>query len=70
MSSQITKRCTVCGRFRAYEADDQFCIPCGNEALEEECVCGRAFDYALGEDAAIHCPRCGMVFYRTEGGMQ
>ena len=56
-----TKRCTVCGRFRAYDPDDEFCIVCGNDALERECSCGRAFDYALAETGDIHCPRCGRV---------
>jgi len=56
-----TKRCTVCGRFRAYDMDDEFCIGCGHEGLESECSCGRAFDYALAETGDIHCPRCGRV---------
>lgn len=57
----ITKRCTVCGRFRAYVAEDEFCIGCGHEGLESECECGRAYDYALAESSDIHCPRCGRV---------
>ena len=57
----ITKRCTVCGRFRAYDTDDEFCIGCGHEGLESECECGRAYDYALAEAGDIHCPRCGRV---------
>jgi hypothetical protein len=57
----ITKRCTVCGRFREYDAEDEFCIGCGNESLESECQCGRAFDYALTESGDLHCPRCGKV---------
>ena len=57
----ITKRCAVCGRFRDYDADDAFCIVCGNEALEAECACGRSFDYALAEQGEVHCPRCGRV---------
>jgi hypothetical protein len=57
--SAATKRCTVCGRFRAYDADDGFCIGCGHEGLEAECTCGRSFDYALAESGDIHCPRCG-----------
>ena len=36
----ITKRCSVCGRFRAYDPDDVFCIGCGHEGLESECECG------------------------------
>ncbi|MES2179592.1 MAG: hypothetical protein V4550_17160 [Gemmatimonadota bacterium] len=57
----ITKRCAVCGRFRAYDADDEFCIVCGNSELESHCVCGRPYDYALAESGDIHCPRCGRV---------
>jgi hypothetical protein len=59
--SPTTKRCAVCGRFRAYDEDDEFCIGCGHEGLEAECACGRAFDYALVESGDIHCPRCGRV---------
>lgn len=59
MSQQVTKRCSVCGRFRAYEPDDAFCILCGHESLEAECSCGRDFGYALEEPGPIHCPRCG-----------
>jgi hypothetical protein len=58
----ITKRCTVCGRFRAYDADDEFCIGCGNEGLDAQCSCGRSFDYALTEVGDLHCPRCGRVW--------
>jgi hypothetical protein len=58
---QVTKRCRVCGRFRAYDDEDAFCIGCGHEGLEAECTCGRAFDYALTESGDIHCPRCGRV---------
>ena len=57
---KVTKRCPVCTRLRAYDADDAFCIGCGSEGLQSECECGRAFDYALGEDREeLHCPRCG-----------
>ena len=56
-----TKRCGVCGRFRAYDPADEFCIVCGNDALEVHCTCGRAFEYALAETGDIHCPRCGRV---------
>jgi hypothetical protein len=49
----------VCGRFRAYDADDRYCIGCGSDALESECACGRSFDYALAEIGDLHCPRCG-----------
>ncbi|MFL5608622.1 MAG: hypothetical protein ACJ8AD_19355 [Gemmatimonadaceae bacterium] len=57
----MTKRCAVCGRFRAYDEDDEFCIGCGHEGLEAECACGRAFDYALAESGDVHCPKCGRV---------
>ena len=54
------KRCATCGRFRAYETDDRFCIACGNESLEAACTCGRDFEYALAEAGGeVHCPRCG-----------
>ncbi len=56
-----TKRCGVCGRFRAYDPDDEFCIVCGHDALEGECSCGRAYEYALAETGDIHCPRCARV---------
>jgi ribosomal protein L37E len=59
----VTKRCGVCGRFRDYQADDQYCIICGHSALEAECACGRDFDYALTEAGPIHCPRCGKSFH-------
>lgn len=58
----ITKRCAVCARFRHYDEDDRFCVICGNEALEDSCVCGRNYDYALedtNQGATLHCPRCG-----------
>lgn len=58
----VTKRCTVCGRFRAYDVDDVFCIGCGHDGLEAECQCGRAYDYALAESGDIHCPRCGRPY--------
>lgn len=63
MSSLTAKRCTVCGRFRAYHEDDRYCIICGHEALESECSCGRQFEYALAESGPIHCPRCGKAFH-------
>ena len=53
------KRCTVCGRFRPYEPDDRFCVGCGTEGLETECVCGRTYEFALAESGDLHCPRCG-----------
>jgi hypothetical protein len=58
----VTKRCSVCARFRHYADDDVFCVICGNAALESECACGRDFDYALEEGnqaTTLHCPRCG-----------
>ena len=59
-SDHVVKRCATCGRFRAYEADDDFCLLCGGDELETTCGCGRAYDYALAEDGGdLHCPRCG-----------
>jgi rubrerythrin len=58
----LTKRCSVCGRFRHYDEDDSFCVICGHSALESECPCGRGYEYALEEGnqgATLHCPRCG-----------
>lgn len=59
----MTKRCSVCGRFRSYNEDDRYCVGCGNESLEDSCSCGRAYDYALNETGAIHCPLCGRSFH-------
>ena len=56
---KVTKRCATCARFRAYDVDDAFCIACGSDGLAAECACGRDFDYALGEEGDLHCPRCG-----------
>ena len=57
---RVTKRCTVCARFRAYDPDDAYCLVCGHESLETACSCGRDFDYALAEHGdELHCPRCG-----------
>ena len=59
----VVKRCSVCGRFRAYMETDTFCIGCGNGTLESTCSCGRGYDYALddrgGETSSLHCPKCG-----------
>ena len=58
----LTKRCATCGRFRSYEEADAFCLVCGHDSLEDQCGCGRRYDYALGEEGdALHCPRCGRV---------
>lgn len=59
----VTKRCSVCGRFRLYDEDDSHCIGCGNESLESACSCGRNYSYALSETGSIHCPRCGKAFH-------
>lgn len=56
---KVTKRCDTCGRFRAYDHDDGFCLVCGNDSLADKCECGRSYDYALGEEGDLHCPRCG-----------
>jgi len=58
---RVTKRCDACGRFRAYESDDRFCLLCGNDGLSDECSCGRPFDYAMADDGDLFCPRCGKV---------
>jgi hypothetical protein len=59
-STNVVKRCAVCGRFRTYAADDGYCVVCGHDALSPECDCGRAYDYLRPEDeSAAHCPRCG-----------
>ena len=52
-------RCSTCGRFRAYHEGDRFCLVCGNQSIDSKCSCGREYDYALGEDGDLHCPRCG-----------
>lgn len=58
-ATKVTKRCETCGHFRAYDPDDRFCLACGNDSLAAECSCGRNYDYALGEEGDLHCPRCG-----------
>lgn len=63
MDRPVIKRCAVCGRFRAYQSDDGYCIVCGHEGLESTCGCGRAYDFALSEIGPIHCPRCGKAFH-------
>lgn len=58
----VTKRCSVCGRFRHYAEDDVYCMPCGNNTLETAHACGRGYEYALdarNEETSLHCPRCG-----------
>ena len=60
-AEKVTKRCHVCGRFRAYDPDDRFCLVCGTDALEGAHACGRAYDYALAEEGDLYCPRCGGV---------
>jgi hypothetical protein len=61
VGARTAKRCATCGRFRAYEADDRFCLVCGEDTLEATHECGRSFDYALAEEGDLHCPRCGAV---------
>ncbi len=60
-SGEVAKVCGVCGRFRLYQPEDQYCIVCGYDHLAAECDCGRNFDYAVSESdtAPLHCPRCG-----------
>jgi transcription elongation factor Elf1 len=58
----VTKRCSICGRFRQYTEEDVYCMICGHDSLESECTCGRQYDYALDErnqGATLHCPKCG-----------
>jgi len=58
----VTKRCSVCGRFRHYADDDVYCLTCGNNTLETAHSCGRGYEYALdagNEGTSLHCPRCG-----------
>ena len=52
-------RCSTCGRFRDYREGDRYCFICGNESIDAYCSCGREYDYALGEEGDLHCPRCG-----------
>ena len=66
----LTKRCSVCGRFRHYAEDDGFCVICGNDSLESECMCGRNYDYALEEGnqgTSLHCPKCGRALRGRSG---
>ena len=59
---RLTKRCSVCGRFRHYDEHDEYCVNCGHKTLEDECSCGRNYGYALedgNQGASLHCPRCG-----------
>ena len=59
----VTKRCAVCGRFRAYHDDDQFCIVCGHDGLEAQCTCGRDFGYEVFQQPGpIHGPSCRRAF--------
>ena len=69
----VTKRCSVCGRFREYTADDSYCVICGNETLEAECACGRSYEFALDErndGASLHCPRCGRSLRGRSGDFE
>lgn len=59
VTPHAVKRCAVCGKFRAYEDEDRYCLVCGHDGLEPECTCGRAFEYALAEEGDLYCPRCG-----------
>ena len=64
----VAKRCATCGRIRAYEPDDRYCLGCGHDDLADACACGRGFDYALAETGDLHCPRCGRALRgRAEG---
>jgi hypothetical protein len=68
--AKVAKRCGTCGRFRAYEPADGFCLVCGHEDLSEACECGRPFDYAIGETGDLHCPRCGKSLVRHVEGFE
>jgi rRNA maturation endonuclease Nob1 len=57
----VMKRCDACGRLRAYEADDRFCLLCGGDSLRDRCSCGRTFDYAMTAEGDLFCPRCGQI---------
>jgi hypothetical protein len=59
MPATITKRCSVCRKFRTYDPDDVYCVECGHEGLTTACECGRVFDYLIPEAGKAHCPRCG-----------
>jgi hypothetical protein len=70
VTERVVKRCSTCGRFRAYQPDDRYCIGCGYDTLDDRCVCGRSFDYALDEPttSALHCPGCGRDWRGRETG--
>ena len=67
-----TRRCAVCGRFRAYREEDHYCLACGMDELESACACGRSYDYALGEDETrdLFCPRCGRALRGRAAGFE
>ena len=57
-----------CSAFRAAMAEsgvsvtaahDSYCLVCGHQPVEDQCDCGRSYDYALTETGDLHCPRCG-----------
>lgn len=62
MATTVTKRCTVCRRFRSYDPNDQYCVECGHDTLQASCDCGRTFDYDIPAEGPVHCPRCGRGF--------
>ena len=69
----VTKRFSICGRFRHYADYYVFCVNCGNESLENECTCGRSYEYALddeNEGTSLHCPRCGRSLRGRSGDFE
>lgn len=67
MTERIVKVCATCGRFRHYDAADEYCIVCGFASLSSECACGRTLEYAAAEpeEGGLHCPRCGRDWRRA-----
>ena len=57
LTMSVTKRCPVCGRFRAYDADDDFCIGCGTRgARSRTATCGRVVRVRAGRGGGHPLP--------------